>query len=372
VSARGWVCLVVVLTGCGSHQLSAGAEDTGTESGTMPDLPDPDPPSCDGAPPQAVVAGPVAEAPVSSSSGKMFWQPDSQRLILFGGLRFSGEYSDAVLEIDPVTLANRLLDWAAGPTFELTSVSAAEDPYQPRWWFVGGNHGQGLEAEVLEVRLSGDVLTATQLPAMPSEPVDHGVGYDPESGRLLYVLGWDGHGEEIGYPEETWVLRPDAGNPQWQLLAGAGGPLGQRDADLVYVPNEGLFMLALVDPDNSYESGIWQLQSESEVWEQRAIALPTPSHLGRARLFWDEPSCRLLLWTDGYFTEDGLVPAMWVIDPFTEPMIAVELPRPQPATTYGRNAGYDPVHRIVLEHGGADFDVIPSIYPKTVESFTLD
>jgi hypothetical protein len=363
--------LVLMLASCGAPQLSAGDEDTSTDSGTQPDLPDPDPPSCDGEAPQAVIAAGTSEAPVSASSGKMFWEPSSERLILFGGLRQPSSYDDAVLEIDPVTLATRLLDWSAGPTFEMTSVSAAADPHQPRWWFVGGEHGQGLETEVLEVRLVDDMLTATQLPMLPSEVVDHGVGYDPESGRLLYVLGWDGIGPDTDYREETWVLRPDASTPEWTLLD-AGGPPGQRDADLVYVPTEGLFMLAWVDPDDdTYVSGIWQLRPESEVWEQRAIS-SQPSHVGRSRLFWDQPSCRLILWTDGYYVGDVLSPAIWLIDPFSEPMTSVMLERPQPAPTYGRNAGYDPVHRIVIEHGGADFDFTPSLYPNTIESFALE
>lgn len=368
VLRHAWLCAVVMSTACGSHQLSAGDSDTSSDSGSPSDLPEIVPPSCEGAPPISVTAVAASEAPVSSSSGKMFWEPNSERLILFGGLRDVGSYDDAVLEIDPLTLAMRLLDWAPGPTFELTSVSAAADPQQPRWWFVGGEHGQGLETEVLEVRLANDMLTASQLPALPSEVVDHGVGYDPESGRLIYVLGWDGIPPDTDYREQTWVLRPDVAAPEWTLLDDAGGPPGQRDADLVWVPSEGLFMLAWVDPDNSFGSGIWQLRPDSEIWEQREISLQ-PHHSGRARLFWDQPSCRLILWTDHVVDENLADSEIWILDPFSEPMTAVMLERPDPSPIYGRNAGYDPVHGLVIEHGGTNFDVSPSLYPKTIESF---
>ncbi|HLT36689.1 MAG TPA: hypothetical protein VK034_10390, partial [Enhygromyxa sp.] len=328
--------------------------------------------SCDAAPPQSVGALATVEGPISSSSGKMFYEPDSGWLILFGGLREVGTYDDAVLAIEPETLTTHILDWAAGPSFEMTSVSAAADPYQPRWWFVGGEHGQGLETEVLEVRLDGDLLSAEQLPALPSEVVDHGVGYDPESGRLLYVLGWDGHPPDTDYREQTWVLRPDAPASQWQLLPDAGGPPGQRDADLVHVPTQGLFLLAHLDSDDEELTGIWQLRSDSEVWEPRALDLQ-PIHVGRSRLFWDQPSCRLIVWTDGYWIDvDVVTPAIFVIDPFTDPMTVVPIERPQAAPTYGRNAGYDPVHRIVIEHGGTDYSGSDSVYMRTIESFSLE
>jgi hypothetical protein len=359
----------LLATACGGRQLSAGDEDSETEAGTVPDLAVPDPPSCEASPPDAITLGPTAQAQVSSSSGKMFWEPDSQRLLLFGGLREPSTYDDAVLEIDPVTLESRVIDWAPGPSFEMTSVSAAKDPFAPRWWFVGGEHGHGLETEVLEVRLTDDLLSAKQLPALPSEVVDHGVGFDSQSGRLVYALGWDGIPPDTDYRDETWILRPDAPTPQWTLLPEAGGPPGQRNADMVWVPILGLLMLAHDDEEAPFFSGIWQLAPDSDVWLEHDIA-PQPGHSGRARLFWDEPSCRVILWTDGYsFGGSETVAAIWIIDPFSKPMSAIELPRPEPAPTYAHNAGYDPVHRIVVEHGGTDFDASPSVYAKTIESY---
>lgn len=340
------------------------AEGSGSDDGESstgepppPDLPEIPPPACDAAPIEQIAEPVIIDTGVPGSQGGAFWDPVYERVLVFGGLRGSGLYFDDVLAIDPITHATSILQWADGPTFELTDVAAAYDPFAHRWIFVGGEHGGGLIQDVLEVVAIDEITVAGHaLPSLPSEITRHTAAFDIDAQRVVYTGGWDGFGPDTDYRNDTWAL----GAGSWEQLAGGSPPPPSDLMRVQGIPTLGIIAVAPIDPENSTERGLWQLPPGSAAWQPLAISASFPG-THRSSLLWDEESCTLLVWDWG---TEGTV---WRIDPFTLPATVVEIGRPSVPeldVLYGPNLALVPGTRTIVLHGGANYEDVDSYYPE--------
>jgi hypothetical protein len=369
---------VLMLGGCymstgASFQMDAGPDmalDPGIDDAAAEEAPgdrvDSPPPQCL-ADPLEVVTG-FEEAGESSPrvAGSAFYDALRDRVVVYGGLRGSGDYSPDAVAVDLDTLTIKLLTYDGQAPLGWTQAGAAYDPPGDRVFVVGGTVRGDFSGRVLEIRNQGeDRLSSVRLPELPQYQLrGAAAGYDFEEGRLVIFGGFDGTHTGDGYTDQTLELRPGASNPEWRLLEAAGGPPPQEGASMVFVPGYGLVLLARAGSDYEGDRQVFVMRQGTQVWQEVRLD-PAWEPGNRPAVFWDHDACRLMVWGGGC-TEGG-----HAIDLFSTPAAVTEI-SVEAEDYFPRvflNATLDPVRRRLVVQGGYDCRV--DTFLSSVEILTF-
>jgi len=300
-------------------------------------------------------------------TGAAFYDADRDRVVVYGGLRGSGDYTPDAVAIELDTGEIKILGYDISGLQGWTYAGTAYDPEGDRVFVVNGTVVGEASRRVLVIRNIGDdALEASTHPSFPKLS-DRGtaVGYDPVGRRLVVVIGVETADNE--YRSETWMLDPDEASLGWSLINEAPEPVPYDINMMVHVPYFGLVMLKRSTYEYTGVRQIFRLQPgrDSTTWEEIPLQ-PAWIPGNRPVIFWDPHSCRLITWgggcTEGAYSIDiAAKPA-----PVTE--ISLDLDGFGPRVFM--NPALDTKRRRIVIHGGYDCGVYNFL--TGVESIRFD
>ena len=240
--------------GCGERpgivpvELDGGSGDGGADGGggdsTLPV--DAAPPACLEAPLLRVTQEEEIVGSTPRTGGDAFYDFRRDQVLIYGGLRGSGDYSPDIVAVNIGTGNSSLLGWVGDPPVGWTQAGAAYDSVGDRVFIVGGMVYGSFSARVLQLRVvAGDRVESVRLDDLPFPVRGPAAAFDTHRQRLVVFGGYDGTSSGQHH-DETLVLAVNGGS-SWQVLQGAGGPVAQENARAVYVPTYGVVMLASTD-----------------------------------------------------------------------------------------------------------------------------
>ena len=287
-------------------------------------------------------------------TGAAFYDASRDRVVVYGGLRGSGDYTPDAVAIELDTGEIKLLGYNTMAPQGWTYAPTAYDPEGDRVFVVGGTVEGSSSRRVLVIRNVGDdAIEASTHPSFP-KPSDRGmaVGYDPVGRRLVVVIAVMLHDDD--YYSETWMFDPDAASEGWSLINEADEPIPFDNMMMVHVPIFGLVLLKRSTYEYTGYRQIYRLSPgrESTTWEE----IPLQPHWipgNRPVIFWDPHSCRLITWggscTEGAYSIDIVAkPA-----PVTEITLDIDAYIPR----VFMNVALDTKRRQIVMHGGYDCGV---------------
>jgi len=316
------------------------------------DAGEPPPPDCT-APPLNVVTG-VDYLGESSPrvTGAAFYDAVRDRVVVYGGLRGSGDYTPDAVAVELDTGEIKLLTYESFAPQGWTFAGTAHDPDGDRVFVVGGTVvGDASRRALVITHVGDDHLSASTLPSFP----DYGeyglaVGYDPVGRRLVVVRSReDPDGSDYG---ETWILDPDMPSSGWTLIDRSSAAVPYTNLNMVHVPGLGLVMLTRESYDYVEPRRLWVLPPASSEWTEIPLD-PAWIPGNRPACFYDPASCSLIVWGGGC-TEHGHAVDL-LVNPgrVTEIELAVEGLQPRVFL----NAALDTRRRRIVVQGGYDCGV---------------
>jgi hypothetical protein len=327
---------------------------------------DPPPPECLAAPLENVTGFDGVGESSPRVAGSAFYDGLRDRVVVYGGLRGSGDYTPDAVAIDLDVITIKLLTYEGTAPLGWTQAGAAYDPAGDRVFVVGGMVRGDFSNRVLEIRNVGeDRLSADRLPELPQYQLrGAAAGYDYEEGRLVIFGGYDGTHTGDGYTDQTLELRPDASSPAWRLLEAAGGPAPQEGASMVFVPGYGLVLVAKENSDYQGDRKVFVMGRGTEAWQE--VELDSPWEPGnRPAVFWDPDACRLIVWGGGCTEGGHSVELFYTPAAVTEIAVTAENYFPRVFL----NATLDPLRRQFVVQGGYDCNV--DVFLSSVEILTF-
>ena len=292
--------------------------------------------------------------------GAAFYDKGRDRVVIYGGLRGSGDYTSDAVAIDLATDEIKLLGYEGSSPVGWTQAGTAYDPVDDRVFVVGGTVRGSFSRRVLEIQHVGDdALRATNLPDIPDRPLRAvAAGWDPDGRRLVFFGGFDGTG--TGHSGETWYIRPEELDYRWRKLPDTGEPVPQEGALMTHVPSFGLVMLAKSSWDYQGDRQVFVMRTGDEIWEEIPLD-PTWDPGNRPNIFWDNDACRLMTWGGGC-TEGAHSIDLFAV-PATVTEITLDIDGLEPRVFL--NSTLDTKRRRVIIHGGYDCRV--DVFLRPVE-----
>src|SRR5215831_3018635 len=244
---------------------------------------------------------PLGDAPISRISASSIYDPNRDRLVLWGGYAFG-------------------------------------EPQRGSWLLL--LHGR---PKWTELHVEGDP---------PPGSWDHSAVYDPTRDRVLIFGGVGAVGDSTHDETGVWTL--DFKTASWESLSVSGPePLPRDSHSAIYVPTSDQMVLFGGGGDGGLLDDAWALSfGDAPQWSQIQAAGPPPSPRARHSAIYDPVGNRMIVFGGasyfGEMTNDvwalslGPAPAWTQLDPAGTP----------PSPRAGHRAVYDPVRRSMLVFGG--------------------
>jgi hypothetical protein len=293
------------------------------------------------------------------------YDPSGQRMILFGGYRASGGFTNEAWSLSlSGTPTWTQLSPSGVPPSARNVFGFAYDSSRDRLLIHGGWNGTYLsDTWTLDLSAGGawsQLATATSPPARRQSYAD----YDPDADRLVMFGGYDG-----GNRDDVWQLNL-AGTPDWIALAAAGTPPSPRHGGRgIYDALRRRFVICGGD-DNAYRIDVHALAldgapSWTRLYSDDPIDSPHPAARRDYSLAIDPATSETYLFggTRDFFYDylhDRLVPvdtdALHRLPLASLPMRWQELlpTGTPPSARHGHRAVWDPVRHRMLVFGGYD------------------
>jgi hypothetical protein len=191
------------------------------------------------------------------------YDPDRQRMIVFGGVASDGTPQSDVWALDLTPLSENWtpLATAGNRPAPRTQHTAVYDEVNQRMVIFGGRDSRGvLLNDVWALDLAGSVPQWMQLSAGagPSLREEHTAIYDRANGRMIVFGGRDSGGS---VNNDVWALNLTRESESWIQLTGLGvGPPQRRSHTAIYDSfNQRMITFAGVLSDNSPARDVWAL-----------------------------------------------------------------------------------------------------------------
>ena len=202
----------------------------------------------------------------------LVYDPNGHRMILFGG--FGAAYMNDVWALDVTTEIWTQLMPAGAPPAARGYHTAIYDPNHQRMVVFGGFNFAGHLNDTWALSLVGPPTWAPLVTAggPPSARAGHSAVYEPAGARMLVFGGEDGPSMN-----DTWQLTLPAGapTPTWSLVPTTGGPPPARYAHSA-IYDEANRRMVIFAGNNTFLNDVWVLPMASLQWSQLAT-LPSPS-----------------------------------------------------------------------------------------------
>ena len=315
--------------------------------------------------------------PSPRSAAASTFDPQGDRLIVFGGASGSGSSLGDLWVLDNASGAGAAPRWrapntGAGPS-PRRSASLVLDPVGGRGVLFGGctaacETALGDAWVLLDPAGLGGGSSWLPLPAAPVARLGHAAAYAPASGRLIVFGGAEGAGGPDS--NDVWILK-DATVPaaaEWLSVVVAGDvPPARRDAAVAYdAEGDRLFVAGGHSSAGEVYVDLWVLRHASGLggtpeWKALPTTGAAPAARSGAALAYDAPSGRLLL-TGGASADPAAGPVYafndaWILDGVDGPApswSSVTVEGDRPGGRYLFATGYAPGNaRLVLALGAS-------------------
>jgi hypothetical protein len=293
----------------------------------------------------------LAAGPSGRYQGAGVYDPVRNRMILYGGYDGTNTFSD-VWGLSTATQRWTRLTSSGSPP-QRTGHSAIYDPESDRLLLFGGNRGTTDYSDVWAVSNLGGTLAWTQLAPSGGPPAarnGHSAVYDSRRDRMIIYGGTDASNQTFG---DTWAL--DLAGNQWsQVDDGSSGPPARSQHVAVY---DSLNDRMLIFSGWAQSDDLWALSlSGTPTWGQiSAEGGPRPSARSGAAVGFD-PVANAMLLFGGAYNGGGQANDTWILSLRGSPAwLPVDVgaltprPRQQPAWAY------DPAGARLIVAGGSDY-----------------
>jgi hypothetical protein len=221
-------------------------------------------------------------SPPARAWHSMSWDPQHQRVLLFGGSRdLNGPLLNDAWLFDPSTLGWQQLDaGAVGPSPRFLA-SMVYDPGQQAHLLVGGGTSTSANAEATAlspevwrgvVNPAGSSIAWTAVPAPSGPPARASacVGFDPQR-RRLFVFGGEVVNDTLG---DLWVL--DVATTTWAPLTAPGAPSKRGSSVCTWDERARKLVVhgGVSQPSGTPLSESFTFEPETNVWQR---VTPSPS-----------------------------------------------------------------------------------------------
>ncbi len=224
------------------------------------------------------------------------WDPQGERLVLFGGSGPTGPWGDETWFIGLHDGARWEKMSRLGEP-ELSSHKLVFDPVRDRVLAIGGydNPAGALALSPTNLGPWSALLTGDG----PSGLVGHGAVYDGRRDRVLVHGG--GRSSLLSYPKvplnhDTWQLGL-AGAPHWSLVPTGGGPARALFSMILDPRRDRLLLFGGVDSALTYHNDVWQLRlaDADAAWERLVVPGTLPPACAMHEAVYDPGRDRMLV-----------------------------------------------------------------------------
>jgi hypothetical protein len=200
------------------------------------------------------------------------------------------------------------------------AYAAAFDTKRNRMLIVAGRKGTDTAPPLTNEVWAFDVATNawTQLNpggTAPQPRVGHQVGYDPDKDRLFMIGGENSTGFGNAVLDEAWQLSFAASaDGAWSRLSSSGGPGVRRDFALAYDSTHKWMVLFGGAVDFvTYKADLWIYDLSADAWQAVNAKGALPDNRFAAKLVFDAPRARYIMFGGHDDTALGLRNDTWAV-----------------------------------------------------------
>ncbi len=296
-------------------------------------------------------------APSARLGHVLLYDTRRDRLVLFGGADDMSRNDVWVLPLGTLPLQWTELTPTGTPPGRRVFAQAVYDSLADRLVLFGGADSLVIDGGPLDFRndlwalsLSGTPAWSEITPAgtPPSPRAGGSAVYDRARQRLLLLQGYDG-----STLADCFTLSLD-GSPTWAPLGASGGPPPARCLSAVAndAPDDRVVIFGgLVDPaTNDFLDDAWSLDLAGPAWTELSPTGDAPSARAFTASVYDPPQDRLVVY-GGQSGMELVTDAVWSLSLGAEPAWA-NLQLGRPPARMAQASAYDPVHQVLVVHGG--------------------
>ena len=289
---------------------------------------------------------PAGDLPTGREAHTAIYDPVRDRMVVFGGLNYLPRSDVWALSLSGTPAWSELSPAGNPPPGRLWHT-AIYDPERDRMVVFGGNDFSHHHADAWALSLAGELswseLTGEENP--PSGRYGHTAIYDPARQRMVVFGGYDGN-----LCNDVWALSL-AESPSWSDLT-PNLPV-RLSHTAVYDPARNR-MVVFGGLGNGYGNDVWALSlAESPAWSALAPAGSPPIGRYGHTAIYDPVRDRMVVFGGGdgtYFRND-----VWALSLAESPAWSALAPAGSPPIgRYGHTAIYDPVRDRMMVFGGYD------------------
>jgi N-acetylneuraminic acid mutarotase len=291
---------------------------------------------------------PGGDAPGVRFGASLTYVPSTSNLILFGGWTGGTSYVNGVFAYDPST--NTWIDLSPkGVTPAPRAVhSAVYDPDSDRVIVFGGYDGISYYNDTWAYDIASNTwIFLHPAGSVPAARGGHSLVYDPDAKTMILFGGWNGLTEY----NDTWAYDPTANT--WANLRPAGRAPAARDSQAVaYDPDSKSAILFGGWSTTKEFADTWAYDPVLNTWSELVPSGESPTARASHQMVYDPTVEKTVLFGGGRST--AVFNDTWSYDFASNSWTQVDLTGDAPAARTGYALAYCPAEREVLLFGGSN------------------
>ena len=300
--------------------------------------------------------GPGGTRPDARAGQGMVYQSPTGLLIMFGGIPGggAGAFNDTWAYSPIANTWTQLKPSGALPTARLNHAMAL-DPDTGRVIMFGGLGDDGVLNDTWAYDPAANAWTnLSPTGTMPSPRAGHSMAYDPATQRLIMFGGFD---ESGGRLNETWAYDPTANT--WTKLSPSGKLPAGRDAhSMVYDPSSGLMIVFGGEYDHGNLNDTWAYDPVTDSWTGLSPSGSLPGERFGSAMAYDLSDGRLIMF--GGFNDTHAFNDTWAYDSRANSWTELGSSGTLPPSRWMSSLTYDPATRRLVMFGGRTKTVVLS------------
>ena len=250
---------------------------------------------------------PSGDLPSIRCALAMVFDPDTGKVILFGGIDKSAPLGDTWL-YDPA--ANTWTNLQPGGTTPSARSGHAMvyDPEAKKVVLFGGKDSTGLLDDTWTYDVSANTWTQVKSDKQPAARVGHSMAYDSSTKKTVVFGGWD----MKTYYNSTWAYDSSAGT--WVSLSTGGSlPGGRAGQCMVYDVAGSRILMFGGTATNTLLRDVVGLDSKTDAWTTLQTSVPWPDARTGHALVYDSSTNKTILF--GGWSSTAYFNDLWSFSP---------------------------------------------------------
>jgi N-acetylneuraminic acid mutarotase len=264
-----------------------------------------------------------ASVPEPRWGHSMVYDPDTQKVVVFGGTGTGDRYFRDTWLFDPLTATWSAPEVAPRPTAR-QAASMAYDPATKRVILFGGENGSRVLGDTWAFDPAANTWTQLHSSTSPPARCSQSMVYDATSSTIILFGGTDW---DLRAFSDTWAFDSAAGT--WTELHPAHSP-GARDSFAMAATPSGTIVLfggetwsEGAEPIPTALADTWTFDSSKQDWAWVSTST-APKARDSASLLWSPNTARMLLFGGEVYAQGVSFGDMWAFDPAAGTWTAVE------------------------------------------------